>query len=190
MDEVIEKSFRGKRSRLCEKLAEGGVVTAKLFWTYVVNKSKGAKSFPFIQDPKTGEGKSDKKDIKQIVEEFLKNLFHCSFEPAESREITDSDLQQGVDDKDEGENFDISQKLIQDFIEHKVSRMIAKLKNCKAMGKDKVPNEGLKKSCPAFVDGIVRLFNKVKEDGKAPAAWKVGRLVLIHKKGSLTDMGN
>ena len=190
LDEVIEKFFRGKRSRVCEKLAEGGAASAKLFWTYVVNKSKGPQSFPFIQDPKTGEVKSDKQDVKQIVEEFLKNLFHGSFEPVEPRIITESDLQQGVDDDDEGENLDISQKLKRDFTEHEVGRMIAKLKNCKAMGKDKVPNEALKNSCPAFVDAIVKLFNKVKEEGKAPAAWKVGRLVLIHKKGALTDMGN
>ena len=91
LDEVMEKFFRGKRSRVCEKLAEGGVASAKLFWTYVVNKSKGAPSFSFIQDPKTGEVKSDKKDVKQIVEEFLKNLFHGSFEPVESRETRSSE---------------------------------------------------------------------------------------------------
>ena len=68
--------------------------------------------------------------------------------------------------------------------------MIGKLKNSKAMGEDRIPNEALKNSSPEFVSAITKLFNNVRKEGKVPQVWKSGRLVLIHKKGPLTDMGN
>ena len=84
----------------------------------------------------------------------------------------------------------MDKRLEQYFNEREVWRVINELKNAKAAGVDSVPNEALKNSLPVFVSALVRLFNNIKKEGKAPEAWKVGRLVLVHKKGSLTDMGN
>ena len=81
-------------------------------------------------------------------------------------------------------------ELEQDFTEREVGGMIGQLKNGKAMGCDNVPNEALKNSVPEFVTAVTRLFNNIKKEGQAPETWKVGRLVLIHKKGPLTNMGN
>ena len=163
--------------------------------------------FPHLQDPKTGEVKSEQKEVMIIVEEFLKNLFHGSFSPVELRPATEEDImeegeQLGEVDKSQGGHAEESvmgeghdepttdKRLEEDFTEREVSRMIRKLKNCKAMGTDKVPNEAIKNSCPEYVEALVKLFNNIKKEGKSPGIWKVGRLVLIHKKGDVTDIGN
>ena len=81
-------------------------------------------------------------------------------------------------------------RLEEDFTSKEVESMIGKLKNSKAMGEDLVPNEALKNSSPEFVNAVAKLFNNVRKHGMVPKGWKIGRLVLVHKKGPLTDMGN
>ena len=203
---VLAKFWQQSRTRVTEKLSEGGVGTSKLFWSYVVNKPKSGQSFPFLQDLETGEMKSEQKDVKAIVEEFLRNLFKGSFNQEVMRPLEEEDLMvvdEGPEEVAAGEQVTSEEgiskaeqdpptdkRLEQDFTEEEVNRMIVRLKNCKAMGFDKVPNEAIKNSCPKFVSAIVRLFNNIRKQGSAPKAWKTGRLVLVHKKGPLTDMGN
>ena len=193
VDELMSKFWRGERTKVFDKLSEGGVASTKLFWSYVANKSKSGQSFPFMQDPRSGEITSDQKEIKEIVEEFWKTMFHGSFEPVESRPVNDADLME--DDQSENdtggrEKEETDVRLEQEFTSSEVAFMIGKLKNSKAMGEDKVPNEALKNSTPEFVEAITKLFNNIRKEGKVPKGWKIGRLVLVHKKGSLTDVGN
>ena len=202
VEQVMAKFWSKKKTKIREKLSEGGVASTKLFWSYVVDKTRSGQSFPYVQDLKSGEIKSDQKEVKEIVEEFLKNLFHGSFNPVETRAATEADLMEEGDHRvvEEGvekvgneaasTNPTADKRLEQDFTEREVSRMIGKLKNCKAMGVDKIPNEAIKNSCPEFVSAIVKLFNNIRKEGNAPKVWKVGRLVLLHKKGAMTDMGN
>ena len=68
--------------------------------------------------------------------------------------------------------------------------MIKLLGDGKAAGHDGIPNEALKNAPVELVRLLVILFNRVKNQGKAPGSWKEGRLVLIHKKGALTDVFN
>ena len=163
-----------------------------------MNKTRGVPAFPFLQDPVSGEVKSDQSEVKEIVQNFLKDLFQGSFSPVVQRELTAEDLTEheeeeqnkdpnGQEQRQEG---NVEKELELDFTEREVGRMIAQLKNGKAVGCDKVPNEALKNSIPEFVTAVTKLFNNIKRVGQAPEAWKIGRMVLIHKKGSLTDMGN
>ena len=99
-------------------------------------------------------------------------------------------MEENAEEQAQVEKNETDSRLVQDFTGREVSLMIGRLKNSKAMGEDAVPNEALKNSTPEFVEGIAKLFNNVKNEGKAPKIWKVGRLVLVHKKGALTDMGN
>ena len=80
--------------------------------------------------------------------------------------------------------------LDKDFTELEVREIIKTLGNDKATGHDFLPNEALKNAPPVLIGKIVTLFNRVKNKGEAPRAWKRGRLVLIHKKGSRTDVYN
>ena len=68
--------------------------------------------------------------------------------------------------------------------------MIKTLGNEKAAGHDTIPNEALKNAPQTLVDLITKLYNRVKNRGVVPKAWKSGRLVLIHKKGSTIDPYN
>lgn len=68
--------------------------------------------------------------------------------------------------------------------------MLDELRNGKASGWDDIPNEALKNAPESLLVQVVRLYNNVKESGKVPAAWRRGRLVLVHKKGPRTDAYN
>jgi hypothetical protein len=68
--------------------------------------------------------------------------------------------------------------------------MIGSLKDGKASGWDLLPNEALKHAPSCFVDKLVILYNRVLISGVIPSAWKRGRLVLVHKKGSTVDVYN
>ena len=198
VDEVMSRFWREKRLIVNDKLTEGGAASSKLFWSYVVNKTRGSQPFPFLEDPVTKEIKSEQKEVKEIVENFLKQLFHGSFQPNAVRDVTEEDVmengsegQEEEEDKREPRKDRVCDKRLEDdFNDEEVRKVIDKLKNGKAAGVDTIPNEALKNSTPEFVSALVKLFNNIKKEGKAPEAWKEGRLVLIHKKGSLTDMGN
>ena len=77
-----------------------------------------------------------------------------------------------------------------DFSLSEVQGVITSLGNGKAAGWDEIPNEALKNSTPSVLKMIVVLMNRVKNSGIVPKSWKKGRLVLIHKKGPTTDVGN
>ena len=77
-----------------------------------------------------------------------------------------------------------------DFSSTEVTDMIKSLGDGKASGHDRIPNEALKNAPAEMVRLLVLLFNRVKNQGKVPDSWKEGRLVLIHKKGALTDIFN
>ena len=64
------------------------------------------------------------------------------------------------------------------------------LKDGKASGWDDIPNEALRNAPEALLVQIVRLYNNVMSRGKVPAAWRRGRLVLVHKRGARTDAYN
>ena len=102
------------------------------------------------------------------------------------------DLDPGI--KSEGgsksPNMDPKGYMDKDVTRAELGEMLDVLKNGKASGWDDIPNEALKNAPEALLVQIVKLFNNVKESGKVPAAWRRGRLVLVHKKGARTDAYN
>jgi hypothetical protein len=80
--------------------------------------------------------------------------------------------------------------LNKDFTFNEVNEMVKTLGNGKAAGWDQVPNEALKEAPREFIDKLVVCFNRVKNQGVIPEAWKRGRLVLLHKKGPTVDINN
>ena len=77
-----------------------------------------------------------------------------------------------------------------DITELEVKETVKAVGNEKATGHEFVPNEALKNAPPVLIEKLVVLFNRKKNKGKAPNPLKRGRLVLIHKKGSRTDVFN
>ena len=68
--------------------------------------------------------------------------------------------------------------------------MIKKLKNCKAMGTDEIPNEAIKNGTDILVQKLTQLFNMIQKTGKCPEVFKTGRIVLVPKPGDSADMTN
>ena len=85
---------------------------------------------------------------------------------------------------------DPSGYLDKDFSVDEVAGIIRGLGNGKAAGYDDIINEALKEAPPAFIRLLTKLYNMVKSKGEAPKAWKRGRIVLIHKKGSESNVSN
>ena len=64
------------------------------------------------------------------------------------------------------------------------------LANHKAPGDDHLPAELLKRSGPAGVEALQKLFNAVLHAERALAAWRQGTVVSLHKGDDPTDCGN
>ena len=92
--------------------------------------------------------------------------------------------------KDKTPGMDPRGYLDKDFTAQEVAEMITSLGGGKASGWDEIPNEALKNAPKPLLDLLVRLYNNVKESGTVPAPWRKGRLVLVHKKGSRSDVYN
>ena len=185
VDEVMKKFWSNGREQVIEKLEEGGPGASKLFWKYVVNKNISSTEFPFLEDPDSGELRAGQDDKKMIVEKFLKDLFQGEFERFQ-RPVEDKDLEA----ERVADGIEPNIKLEKRFSEEEIEKIVRKLKDGKAMGTDEVPNEALKHATPKFLKMLTKLYNLVQSTGKTPEIWKTGRLVLIHKSGALTDLGN
>ena len=74
--------------------------------------------------------------------------------------------------------------------EAEVREILQGLASSKACGHDDLPNECLKEAPSSFVHMLTVLYNRVKEQGQVPKAWNRGRVVLVHKKGSKSTVGN
>ena len=69
-----------------------------------------------------------------------------------------------------------------------VQSQVKLLQNGKATGWDRIPNSAIKNAGSDFIIQLTELYNMMFESGKAPAGWNDGKLVLVHKKGSLEDI--
>ena len=76
------------------------------------------------------------------------------------------------------------------FTLKEVKSIIGSLGNGKAAGHDEVLNEALKEAPESFLKKLTELYNRVKDQSKAPRSWKRGRVVLVHKSGSEAEVNN
>ena len=211
VEEVMNKFWNQKRAEVMDKISEPSVKSTKLFWKYVTNKSLSSTTFTLVDDPETGESVSSQEDIRRVVEEFLRNLFRGSYNPPLLRIATEQELfelegeteqlpDQGQGDQKPGYQEQESQvngkeqvqkdELKRPFKVEEVLKMVKSLKRGKAMGVDNIPNEAILNSSSKFLSLTTRLYNLIQETGIGPEVWKTGRLVLIHKAKSTSDMAN
>lgn len=201
VDERMKEFWNQKRSEVVGKISEPGVKSTKLFWTYVTNKSLSPTTFTSVDDPMTNETVSSEEGIKRVVEEFLEKLFKGSYNPRQLRSVTEQELfeveevleplpHQDEDDQEDGEEIIREDELRRPFDVREVGEMIRLLKRGKAMGVDDIPNEAILNASLSFVSLTTQLYNLIQESGIGPEVWKTGRLVLIHKTGSTSDMTN
>lgn len=73
---------------------------------------------------------------------------------------------------------------ISDFItEEELIESLSCLKSSKSQGFDEIPGIVLKHLAPVIIRPLLWLFNSIVSSGIIPQAWKVSRIVPIHKKG-------
>ena len=77
-----------------------------------------------------------------------------------------------------------------DFTQEEVLNAIKQLKLNKSGGPDYLINEFLIYGKHIFTNTLCKLFNKIFETGCFPDEWTEGFIIPLHKKGSLTDVGN
>ena len=177
---TLESFWNRKRSRIIESLKTKSVRALKLFWSYVRNKDQKPVSFLQLEDSETGELVGEQQEMKGVVERFMKNLFKGGFEPFKKEDKTNIQEEELVGEED----------LEKEFTLEEVNEVVKSLKNGKAKGVDLVPHEAVKNGSDSLKEAVVKLFNLVKKQGKVPELWKEGRVVIIHKKGPVTDLVN
>jgi len=79
-------------------------------------------------------------------------------------------------------NFFITEDELVDAFTH--------LKPSKAQGFDELPSKVIKHLAPVVLHPTLWLFNCIIETACIPAAWKVSRIVPVHKKGDKKNVAN
>ena len=185
----------------------------KRFWTFVSRKSKKAGDIPTLQDS-TGKIRHEPGEISEGIHLYLKEIFSGSDQDTSTLPNGDDvdDSEPVVDevphvnrDHEYGANnwgslpeggqgrhptFNPSSFLDKQITVDEVQDVIKKLEFGKAAGHDEVTNEALKHAPDSFLHRLTVLFNRVKNQSVVPRAWKRGRVVLVHKKGSVCEVGN
>ena len=187
--EEMKRFWVKERKETISKLAEGTIESGKLFWRFVKDNNRKPTLLRSVADVKTGAMVEGEK-VKGVIEEFLRTLFEGSFSKVTGRAVEEGDLEE--DNVEEGESDDehVIIDLEKDITEKEVEDMVKELKNNKAVGVDRIPAEALKNSTPLMIKKLTKLFNLVKTAGTAPDCWKIGRVVLVFKKGEKTDLTN
>ena len=206
---VFAKKKRTPLVKLCKTKTKRAIQT---FWSYVSRKVKKTTDISALQNKETGVLHSEPEEVATEVYKYLKDIFSGT-DPEEREETEvqteeDADAEEGEvnieeEDEDRGEQPKLKSKdssrtvegdpsgfLDKDFSEEEVREILSSLGSGKAAGWDAIPNEALKEAPPGLLTKLTVLYNKVKNKGKVPSAWKRGRVVLVHKKGSTADVYN
>ena len=210
---------RQKRAPLLNLAKSKSRKNRRKFWDYVNRKTKKSSDIPPLQDKQSGILKHDPKEISDEIFAYLKDIFSGSDEPlphsgpADDVNLGESPL---LEDDEEGppgvsgdheysfkEHPNLSQSgtsgnpsddpsgfLDKAFSVGEVLAIVKSLGNGKAAGHDEIINEALKEAPESFIKLLTQLFNLVKSRGRVPRSWNRGRVVLIHKKDSISDIYN
>ena len=80
--------------------------------------------------------------------------------------------------------------LVQDVLVEEVYHAVKQMKNSKAPGEDGVVIDIIKEGGFQLYKHIVRLFTSCLVSRKIPQSWNNAVIILLHKKGNVTDINN
>ena len=203
-----------KRPSILKACAGNSVSARRNFWSYLKPNEKQSTDISAVLSPSSGVLKCNVDEIKSEVEQHLLSTFQGSFEPpllppahnlpddhsyaAAPPEGAVSDHSYSIHPRPVLVNLDNSGSLAKnpsawlnkEFNTPEVGKVVKKLKNCKAKGWDRIPNEAIKNAPLALLHLITRLFNLVKKHGRIPQGWNRGRITLIHKSDLREQLSN
>ena len=117
-----------------------------------------------------GELTYNRNEIIKVVEDFYSELYHSDAQPQnETRNETTE---------------------IEAVTKEEIKKALKSMKRGKAPGEDGISVDLIKDAGEIAIEKLSRLFTKCLEAGKIPRTWKNATIVLIHKKGDLTDLKN
>lgn len=137
--------------------------------------SKGKKGICKIRN-KEGKITTAKNEIKEIIEEFYRDLYATSKENT-TRDPIPKVMNQGSEE-------------IPEITTYEIQKSIAEMKNNKSPGDDEVVIEAIKLGGAKLLESLKVLFNECLIQGKTPHKWNNANITLIHKKGDITNLAN
>ena len=176
-----------------------------MFWSQVSRKVKSSSEITSLQRKSDGVLLCSPEEIADEAYLYLRDIFDGVQGVEEQRErqygqarvvaprLVPADQVQPrlvTTDSSKLPSSDPCGFLDRDFSLAEMRLILSSMGNGKAAGHDTIPNEALKEAPPEFLKLLLVLFNRVKDKGVIPDAWRKGRLCLIHKKGPLTDVYN
>ena len=205
-----------KRSSVLEQCSGPSIKARKNFWSHISPKKTQASQISAVIDPGSGAVKCGLDDIKTATENHLIDIYQGSFDKIphiQQNEVHDDHTYDRIRETLPGAmpdhpystnpspalpSLDSSGTLERDpgswmnrdFSSEEVKAVMQKLKNGKAYGWDKIPNEALKNLPDCMIEKITHLYNRIKATGIMPRGWNKGRVTLIHKRGMRELLGN
>ena len=206
-----------KRSDIIKQCSGSSFKAKRNFWSHVSKNKKQNSNITAVIDPLNGAIKCGIDEITHMTENHLVNLYNGSLEkiPQPTKQSASHvdhcynvvpgllpgampDHSYSVDPSPSLPNTDSNGSLAtdpaawinRDFSSDEVRNVIKTLKNGKAYGWDKIPNEALKNLPDCMIDKLTILYNMIKSSGKLPNGWNRGRVTLIHKRGQRELLGN
>lgn len=137
--------------------------------------SKGKSEITKLEDER-GQITSNREEMLKIVEYFYTKLYR-SPNQAKASESIPYILNQGSEE-------------MPTITEEEVLKSLSEMKNNKAPGEDGVVVEAIKLGGRELLKAVTKLFNKCLDEGTTPQIWNNATIVIMHKKGSTTNLQN
>lgn len=137
--------------------------------------SQGKKDIYKLRD-KQGIVRTNREEILKIVESFYAELYKKQAEGTSGDKITRV-LNQGSED-------------IPEITVSEITRALSDMKNNKTPGEDGLVIEAIKMGGNKLLQAIKTLFNACLLKGITPSDWNNAVIILLHKKGDITNIGN
>ena len=165
-----------RKNKLRSKIKAGGQEGQKLFWQSLFKKKVTSKLISILSDSSGTYFEAE--DKNKITEDFFKVKFSAKYVkqkvniPEEPIPSTKPD--RGLTDED-------NLKMAEDFTMKELLEAIARLKEEKAPGQDKITPQVLKEMGREAREFLLNMYNNIWRSGVIPDSWNVGDVVLLLK---------
>ncbi|KAJ1136205.1 hypothetical protein NDU88_002622 [Pleurodeles waltl] len=122
------------------------------------------------------QGKTHLECSNRDKAEVLADTLETSIEPNQASKLT-------VEVKQEITKPETEAATIEECSSDEIRRLIKKLKNCKAPGKDEIANQAIKMFPNVAVDRLAEIFIAYLQHQRFPKAWKEARFTVFPKAG-------
>ncbi|XP_056633464.1 uncharacterized protein LOC130443041 [Diorhabda sublineata] len=120
---------------------------------------------------------NNRRELVKIVEEFYKELYRSRREELNITENKMKVVNQGSE-------------LVPEITIEESKNAPTEMKNKKAAGEDQIVIEAVKVGGEKLLKEIISLFNLCLQKGEIPEKWRNATIILIHKKGDITNFEN